>query len=129
MGIIIPGMDLLVIGEKGISKRTPLEEYRSQTRGGKGIQTMSLTDKTGNVVDAKVVTTEDRLLIMTDNGITIRLRVSEIRSSGRSTQGIRAINLTKQDLVSSVERITADKVQIDDTDDDVGVNPDPVTGE
>ena len=111
MGIVTADQDLLVIGERGISKRTPLSEYRSQSRGGKGIQTMSLSEKTGDIVDAKVVNKEDRLLIMTRDGITIRLRVDDIRSSGRSTQGVRAINVNENDRVSSVERITADKVQ------------------
>ena len=73
-------LDLLVIGERGISKRTPLKDYRSQTRGGKGILTMSLSEKTGDIVDAKIVSPEDRLLIMTREGITIQLRVDDIRS-------------------------------------------------
>jgi len=111
MGIVDDSLELLVIGELGISKRTPLPEYRSQTRGGKGIQTMALSAKTGEVVDAKIVTGEDRLLIMTQEGITIRLKVETIRSSGRSTQGVRAITLNGNDRVASVERITADKVE------------------
>ncbi|MGO8670939.1 MAG: DNA gyrase subunit A [Capsulimonadaceae bacterium] len=111
MGIVRADLDLLVIGELGISKRTPLSEYRKQGRGGIGIQTMSLSDKTGDVVDAKIVTAEDRLLIMTRDGITIRLKVSDIRSSGRSTQGVRAITLDENDSVASVERITADTVE------------------
>ena len=111
MGIVDDSLELLVIGELGISKRTPLTEYRAQGRGGMGIKTMALSPKTGEVIDAKIVTPEDRLLIMTQNGITIRMRVSDIRSSDRNTQGVRAITLNGDDRVASVERITADKVQ------------------
>ncbi len=109
MGLVHPDLDLLVIGDRGIAKRTPLKDYRSQSRGGKGIQTMALSEKTGEVVDAKVVSKDDRLLIMTENGITIRLRVDDIRSTGRSTQGVKAIDLSEGDRVASVERITADQ--------------------
>jgi DNA gyrase subunit A len=109
--VVAPDLDLLVISERGISKRTPIKEYRDQSRGGKGIQTMALSEKTGDVVDAKIVSKEDRLLIMTTGGITIRLRVDDIRSSGRSTQGVRAINVGDDDRVSSVERIRTDTVE------------------
>ncbi len=110
MAIVHNELDLLVIGERGISKRTPLKDYRSQSRGGKGILTMSLTEKTGDIVDAKIVSPEDRLLIMTREGITIQLRVDDIRSSGRSTQGVRAINLAEDDRVASVERMIDGKL-------------------
>ena len=113
MGVVQADKDLLVISEKGISKRTPFSEYRITNRGGVGIKTMALSDKTGDVIDAKVVDKDDRLLIMTQNGITIRLRVDDIRSSGRSTQGVRAINLHDDDWVASVERITADQAPAD----------------
>jgi DNA gyrase subunit A len=111
MGVVDDALELLVIGELGISKRTPLTEYRSQGRGGTGIKTMALSPKTGEVVDAKIVTPEDRLLIMTRDGITIRLLVGQIRSSDRNTQGVKAITLDGDDRVASVERITADKVE------------------
>jgi len=110
MAVVDNALDLLVIGERGISKRTPLKDYRGQTRGGKGILTMALTDKTGDIVDAKIVSPDDRLLIMTREGITIQLRVDDIRSSGRSTQGVRAINLAEDDRVASVERMVDGKL-------------------
>jgi DNA gyrase subunit A len=110
MDMVQPSLDLLVIGERGISKRTPLKDYRSQTRGGKGILTMGLSEKTGDVVDAKIVSPEDRLLIMTREGITIQLRVDDIRSSGRNTQGVKAINLSDEDRVASVERMIEAKL-------------------
>ena len=110
MAIVDNALDLLVIGERGISKRTPLRDYRIQTRGGKGILTMALSDKTGDIVDAQIVSDEDQLLIMTSGGITIRLRVNDIRSSGRSTQGVKAINLADDDRVASVERMIEAKL-------------------
>ena len=109
MGVVQKDKELLVISEKGISKRTPFGEYRVTGRGGIGIKTMQLTEKTGDVVDAQVVDKDDRLLIMTDKGITIRLRVDDIRSSGRSTQGVKAINLADDDRVASVERMLPEK--------------------
>jgi DNA gyrase subunit A len=114
MGVVQSDKELLVISERGISKRTPFSEYRITNRGGVGIKTMALSDKTGNVVDAKVVDKDDRLLIMTQNGITIHLHVDDIRSSGRSTQGVRAINLGDEDRVASVERMLADIVPLDE---------------
>ncbi len=113
MGIVQNDKELLVISGKGISKRTPFSEYRVTNRGGVGIKTMNLNDKTGDVVDAQVVDKDDRLLIMTDKGITIRLRVDDIRSSGRSTQGVRAINLAEDDMVASVERMLAEQEAVD----------------
>ncbi len=105
MAVVQPELDLLVIGERGISKRTPLKEYRLQTRGGKGILTMSLSEKTGDIVDAQIVSPEDQLLIMTREGITIHLKVNDIRSLSRNTQGVRAINVAEDDRVASVERM------------------------
>lgn len=110
MSVIQPDLDLLVIGERGMAKRTPMKEYRITNRGGVGIRTMSLSEKTGDIVDAKIVSDEDRLLIMTREGITIQLKVADIRSIGRSTQGVRAINLAEDDRVASVERMIEGKL-------------------
>ena len=110
MSVIQPDLDLLVIGERGMAKRTPMKEYRITNRGGVGIKTMSLSEKTGDIVDAKMVSDEDRLLIMTREGITIQLKVADIRSIGRSTQGVRAINLAEDDRVASVERMVDGKL-------------------
>jgi len=79
-------------------------------RGGKGILTMSLGEKTGDIVDAQIVSPEDRLLIMTREGITIHLRVDDIRSLSRNTQGVRAINVAEDDRVASVERMIDGKL-------------------
>ena len=110
MVISQPDQDLLVIGERGMCKRTSLKDYPSQLRGGLGVRTMTVNEKTGDIVDAKIVSDEDRLLIMTREGITIHLRVAAIRSIGRTTQGVKAINLSDDDLVSSVERMLEGKL-------------------
>jgi DNA gyrase subunit A len=116
MGIIDRAKDLLVIGELGVGKRTSLTEYRAQGRGGMGIRTMALTARTGDLIEAKVVTADDRLLIMTRNGVTININVSDLRSTGRNTQGVRMINLDEGDSVASVEKLGIEK----DDDDAAG---------
>ncbi len=97
--------ELLVITEHGYGKRTALDLYRKQSRGGKGIKTMNITEKTGRIVDTAVVDDTDRLVIITWHGIMIKIRVSEIRSIGRSTQGVRLINLSSGDSVASFARV------------------------
>jgi DNA gyrase subunit A len=108
MGVVNTVSDLLVIGEYGIGKRTPLKDYRAQGRAGMGVRTMAQTERTGDIVDAAVVDDNVRLLIMSRNGIAIQFDVSDIRSTGRSTQGVRVINLDDGDSVSSVERVSFD---------------------
>ncbi len=97
--------DILVVGENGFGKRTALTEFTSHHRGGKGIRCMRVTPKTGQVADFKVVTPEDRLLISTASGIVIRFNVSDVRRIGRSTEGVRLINLEEGDRVTAIERI------------------------
>lgn len=94
--------ELLVVSQKGLGKRTPLKEYRAQSRGGKGIITMSVTPKGGEIVSANVVSSDDKALILTANGIGIRLRLKEVRCCGRSTMGVKMINLGEGDMVASV---------------------------
>lgn len=93
---------VLVISGKGYGKRSLLEEYRITNRGGKGVRTMKVTDKTGNVVAIKGVGEADGLFITTDTGIVIRTRVSDLRVMGRATQGVRVINLGKKDNIADV---------------------------
>lgn len=98
---------LLVVSEHGYGKRTPLEEYRIQGRGGSGILTMNCTDKTGKIVGAEVVGDDDKLLVMTTNGKGIRIKVKEIRTTGRVAQGVKLIDLAGKDQVRSIARIIA----------------------
>ena len=98
-------LSLLVVSENGYGKRTKLDEYRVQSRGGSGILTMNCTEKTGLVIGAEVVEDDDRLLLMSVKGKGIRMRVKEIRATGRVAQGVRLVNLTGQDQVASIARI------------------------
>jgi len=99
---------LLVVGERGVGKRTPLEEYRVQGRGGSGVLTMRCTEKTGYIVGAEVVEDSDRLLVMTTNGMAIRMKIKDIRPTGRVTQGVKLINLKENDTVISLARVVQD---------------------
>ena len=96
---------LLVVAENGFGKRTALSEYRVQGRGGSGILTMNCTAKTGLIVGAEVVEEDDRLLVMTTNGKGIRVRVKEIRVTGRVAQGVKLINLAEGDQVKTISRV------------------------
>jgi len=96
---------LLVVSEHGFGKRTPLSDYRVQGRGGSGILTMNCTDKTGKIVGAEVIEEDDKLLIMTLKGKGIRMKVKEIRTTGRVAQGVKLVNLASGDSVSSIARI------------------------
>lgn len=98
-------LSLLVVSENGYGKRTGLDEYRVQSRGGSGILTMNCTEKTGKVIGAEVVENDDRLLLMSTKGKGIRMKVKEIRTTGRVAQGVKLVNLTGDDQVASIARI------------------------
>jgi len=101
-----PNDDILVVSEKGYGKRSRLEDYRVTNRGGKGVKTMKITDKTGKLIAIKNVTDEHDLMIINKSGIAIRLAVKEISTLGRATQGVRLINLSKkQDAIASVTKV------------------------
>ncbi len=107
--VIREDASLLVVSEHGYGKRTDLNEYRVQGRGGSGILTMNCTAKTGYIVGAEVVEDDDRLLVMTVNGKGIRLRVKEIRTTGRVAQGVKLIDLASKDSVRSIARIVQEE--------------------
>ncbi|WP_337040640.1 DNA gyrase subunit A [Emticicia sp. 17c] len=96
---------LLVVSEKGYGKRSDIEDYRITSRGAKGVKTLNITDKTGTLVAIKEVTDDDDLMIITKNGIAIRIKVSDLRVMGRNTQGVRLIRLNETDDIASVTRI------------------------
>lgn len=101
--------DILVVSEKGFGKRSKIEDYRVTNRGGKGVKTMRITDKTGDLITIKSVTDENDLMIINKSGITIRLSVANIRVTGRATQGVRLINLEKkQDEIAAVAKVLAE---------------------
>ena len=107
---------VLVVSENGYGKRTDVEEYRVTNRGGKGVKTIDITDKTGDVVAIKSVTDDDDLMIINKSGITIRLKLSEVRVQGRATQGVKLINLEKRnDTISSACKVpTEDEEMLED---------------
>ena len=100
------GQDIMVVSEKGFGKRSVLADYRITKRGGKGVKTLNVTEKTGKLIAIKAVTDEDDLMIINKSGVTIRLALSSIRVQGRNTQGVSLINLKKRnDVISSVCRV------------------------
>jgi DNA gyrase subunit A len=100
-----PDANLLVVSEKGYGKRSSIEDYRITRRGGKGVKTINVTEKTGKLVAIKEVVDNDDLMIINKSGISIRISVSELRVMGRATQGVRLIKLNEEDAISSVEKI------------------------
>lgn len=101
---------ILVVSEKGMGKRSALEDYRTQSRGGKGVKTLNITDKTGNLVAIKSVTDNDDLMITTTNGVTIRTGADELRVMGRATQGVRVIRLDDRDGIADVTVLPSEEV-------------------
>lgn len=97
--------NLLVVSDKGYGKRSPIDDYRITKRGGKGVKTINITEKTGNLVAIKEVIDTDDLMIINKSGITIRISVENLRVMGRATQGVRLIKLSGSDEISSVEKI------------------------
>ena len=100
---------IMVVSEQGYGKRSDLEDYRKTNRGGKGVKTISITEKTGKLVAIKSVTDDNDLMIINKSGITIRLKVADVRVMGRATQGVRLINLEKRnDEIGSVCKVTSE---------------------
>ncbi len=109
LAVVESGAMLLVASENGIGKRSSFDEYRVQSRGGKGIITMKTTDKTGKVARALVVHDGDELMLMTNSGQSVRIPVNQIREAGRNTQGVKLITLREGELLQDVAKVIADK--------------------
>lgn len=105
MEILNQGASILTVAENGFGKRTAMEEYRLQSRGGKGVITMKTTDKTGRVIGVQQVTDDDQLMMITNRGKIIRLRIKDIRTIGRNTQGVRLIEMNDDERVVSLARL------------------------
>ncbi len=107
---------ILVVSENGYGKRSDLEDYRITNRGGKGVKTINVTDKTGGLVAIKEVTDEDDLMIINKSGITIRLAVADLRVMGRATQGVKLINIKDNDSIAAVAKVVHEEedVEIDE---------------
>jgi DNA gyrase subunit A len=117
-----PGATVLVVSEKGYGKRTDIEDYRVTNRGGKGVKTINVTEKTGNLVAIKNVTDADDLMIINKSGIVIRIVVSELRVMGRATQGVRLINLKGSDEIASVAKIEHEDEETEEAESHVVVD-------
>jgi DNA gyrase subunit A len=111
LAVVDTGSTLLVAGENGIGKRTSFDEYRTQSRGGKGIITMKTNDKTGRVVGALTVTDADEIMLLTQQGQMVRTPVQDIREAGRNTQGVKLINLTANDKLTAIARVVSEKIE------------------
>ncbi|MEL4454989.1 DNA gyrase subunit A [Lutimonas vermicola] len=110
--------DILVVSEKGYGKRSKLDDYRITNRGGKGVKTINITEKTGELVAIKNVTDEDDLMIINKSGITIRIGVSDLRVMGRATQGVKLINIKENDSIAAVAKVQSEDDE-DDHDDEI----------
>ena len=108
LAVVDTNATLLVAGENGIGKRTAFDEYRTQSRGGKGIITMKTTDKTGRVVGALTVTDKDEIMLLTQTGQMVRTPVDKIREAGRNTQGVKLINLEAADKLTAIARVISE---------------------
>tara|TARA_B100000085_G_scaffold274185_1_gene290549 strand:- start:541 stop:2235 length:1695 start_codon:yes stop_codon:yes gene_type:complete len=108
--------DILVVSENGYGKRSSLEDYRITNRGGKGVKTISITDKTGNLVSIKNVSDGDDLMIINKSGIAIRMEVSDLRVMGRATQGVKLINIKDNDSIAAVAKVVLEEDEVQDID-------------
>ena len=106
--------DILVVSENGYGKRSSLEDYRITNRGGKGVKTISITEKTGELVSIKNVSDSDDLMIINKSGIAIRMEVSSLRVMGRATQGVKLINLKDSDSIAAVAKVVNNDEDVPD---------------
>ncbi len=109
LAIVVPNAKLLVAGENGIGKRTDFEEYRVQSRGGKGIITMKTNEKTGAVVGALTVRDDSEIMLITVKGQMVRTFVKDIREAGRNTQGVKLINLDEKDKLQAIASVISEQ--------------------
>jgi len=107
---------VLVVSEKGYGKRTAVEDYRITNRGGKGVITLNITEKTGNLIAIQNVTDEDGLMIINKSGVAIRMNMDEMRVMGRNTQGVKMINLKKNDEIAAIAKVEMDKEVEEDSE-------------
>jgi len=114
MELLEENLDVLVVTKKGYGKRTSAEEYRIQSRGGKGIKTCNITDRNGELVAVKTVTTDEDLMLITASGVLIRMSVDGISQMGRNTQGVKLIRLAENEFVTTVARVDKEEEGPDD---------------
>ncbi|UCE93229.1 MAG: DNA gyrase subunit A [Flavobacteriaceae bacterium] len=110
--------DILVVSEKGFGKRSKLDDYRITNRGGKGVKTINITEKTGELVAIKNVVDDDDLMIINKSGITIRLSVADLRVMGRATQGVKLINIKDNDSIAAVAKVKSEESDVEEMDEE-----------
>ncbi|WP_144283757.1 DNA gyrase subunit A [Chryseobacterium echinoideorum] len=126
---------VLVVSEKGYGKRTAVEDYRITNRGGKGVITLNITEKTGNLIAIQNVTDDDGLMIINKSGVAIRMNMDEMRVMGRNTQGVRMINLKKNDEIAAIAKVEMDKdvaeeeLESEETQENIASNDDESSAE
>ncbi|QCW99415.1 DNA gyrase subunit A [Aggregatimonas sangjinii] len=121
--------DILVVSENGYGKRSSIEDYRITNRGGKGVKTISVTDKTGSLVAIKNVSDSDDLMIINKSGIAIRMSVEDLRVMGRATQGVKVINIKGNDSIAAVAKVMKDEDSLEEVDiKDIEVHTENGTG-
>ncbi|MEZ4879521.1 MAG: DNA gyrase C-terminal beta-propeller domain-containing protein [Chitinophagales bacterium] len=108
--------DIMVVSENGYGKRSALEDYRKTSRGGKGVKTISVTEKTGNLIAINAVNDENDLMIINKSGITIRIGLDKIRTMGRATQGVSLIKVKEGDEIAAVAKTIRDEEEEENTD-------------
>ena len=118
---------VLVVSEKGYGKRTAVEDYRITNRGGKGVITLNITEKTGNLIAIQNVTDEDGLMIINKSGVAIRMGMDEMRVMGRNTQGVKLINLKKNDEIAAIAKVEMDK-DVEEDSEEIGETEEGVVG-
>jgi DNA gyrase subunit A len=111
------GSEILVVSEKGYGKRSSLDDYRITNRGGKGVKTLNITEKTGSLISINSVTDADDLMIINKSGLTIRMEVSDLRVMGRATQGVRLINIKENDSIAAVTKVIREDEVVEVTED------------
>ena len=119
--------DILVVSANGYGKRSSLEDYRVTNRGGKGVKTISITEKTGELVAIKNVNDENDLMIINKSGIAIRMSVESLRVMGRATQGVKLINLKGDDSIAAVAKVMKEEEPLDESQETQGEHPETGT--
>ena len=109
MQMVSQGTDILVVSELGIGKRTMMEEFTPQNRGGKGVKCYKITEKTGNIIGAKAVNDDEEVMLITTEGIIIRMKVDGISRYGRVTSGVKLMNLDDNVVVANIAKVREDK--------------------
>ena len=109
MDIAVDDEDLLVVSENGFGKRTPISEYKVQNRGGKGLLTYKINDKTGKLIGATMCKAEDELMLINNSGVAIRINIEDVSVTGRATMGVKLMRTLEEEQVVTITKITSDE--------------------